>query len=87
MKHAGKAIHFARVNFFLSFLMIALIQNFLGYTGPFFTTFSPHVKYMFKFYQSGPHFLIIPQGKMPWQPIFFCKIGKLTFIEHVGIPK
>jgi len=29
---------------------------------------------------------LIPYGTLPWQPIL-GKIGKLTFIQHSGIPK
>jgi len=58
-------------------------------TGPIFTKFSPYGRYLILDYWFDPLFLIA-HGKLPWQPILgftVDKIGRITFISHLGILK
>jgi len=84
-KLASRAIYFACVNSFFLFIMIARRRIILISTGPIFTNFSTHDRYLFVDDRSGPLFPI-PQGTLPWQPIL-GKIGKMTFIQQANIPK
>jgi len=56
-----------------------------GSTGPIFMIFSSNKRYLCEFYRYGLIFPI-PQGTLPWQPIF-GKIDEMTFNQHVGVPK
>jgi len=73
----GLYILLALISSFFLFYFFTMSKAISVSTGPIFTIFSSSGRYLRKFFRSSPVFPI-PQGTLPWQPIFVVSKTQTT---------